>query len=482
MRRKYDLRNKRNFVIILILSILIICIFSLFIYKYIRASRIEYAINTGSVLQDTNKNYIEIEEDAKLKVRWNGDYYLIYQDNKINLSKKVMVYDSVTGSMKLYGKFYEISEEGRIEETKGETVLKNTTDGKFYKIDDREYLVVDRQIFSDDKSIETKNYLLVELDKMGNAKLSNNKLNLKTITPTVLLTSKYTFDIANERLKYNLLDINLKKIIGSTNEYVEEAETIKGDSGSGTGENGEGGSGDWAGEGGSGVGGVVNNTGTGTVNDIGELKNKTKMTSIIRVQESLSKIDVDYVIYDPYNEYKSVYAEINKHGEIEVVYLSKNDTHVVFDNLRANTEYRIKFIYTTVNNETNEIIPNTFDDLTLRTNMPKYSISVYKISNVTKKLTYKVNLQEGFAVSRVNTHLSFNYSVTDPETGEVDIKNASINGYVTTNGTEKSVLGTFDISDYSIDEDTVLRLTVVSVQYGENELPINSSSTFRFGR
>ncbi len=114
--------------------------------------------------------------------------------------------------------------------------------------------------------------------------------------------------------------------------------------------------------------------------------------------------------------------------------------------------------------------------------MPKYSISVYKISNVTKKLTYKVNLQEGFAVSRVNTHLSFNYSVTDPETGEVDIKNASINGYVTTNGTEKSVLGTFDISDYSIDEDTVLRLTVVSVQYGENELPINSSSTFRFGR
>ena len=67
-------------------------------------------------------------------------------------------------------------------------------DTKFYKIADREYLLVDRQIVSADNSINADNYLLVELDKMGNAKLTNNKLNLKTITPTVLATSKYTFE------------------------------------------------------------------------------------------------------------------------------------------------------------------------------------------------------------------------------------------------------------------------------------------------
>ena len=66
------------------------------------------------------------------------------------------------------------------------------------------------------------NYLLVELDKIGNAKLSNNKINLKTISPTKLVTSKYTFDIANEILTYGSDIIDLKKIIGSTNTYTKE--------------------------------------------------------------------------------------------------------------------------------------------------------------------------------------------------------------------------------------------------------------------
>ena len=65
---------------------------------------------------------------------------------------------------------------------------------------------------------------MVELDKQGNAKLSNNKLQLKTISETTLVTSKYTFDIANEKLNYGKYDIDLKKIIGSSNQYVKESE------------------------------------------------------------------------------------------------------------------------------------------------------------------------------------------------------------------------------------------------------------------
>lgn len=519
MRRKYDLRNKRNFVIILILSIAVIAIFSLFIYKYKKASVIAYPIVTDSIVQDDNKNYIDITEDAALKIRWNGNYYLEYQDKKINLSKRVIVYNKITGEMKLYGKFFEIDKTGKIIENKDETILKNTTNTKFYKLDDRKYLLVDRKIYSDDRSIDASNYLLVELDKMGNAKLSNNKLNMKTIAPTTLVTSEYSFDIANEILKYGAKNIDLKKIIGSTNQFVPEEEKVPEEeqnsqnntdnnaNGTNGGTNGDGASGN-GGEGNSGVAGngnsgsggggfditepigekgdnagnVINNTDTGDVTDIGEIKDKTKMTSIIRAQESLTQIDVDYVVYDPYNEYKSIYAEIVKSGKVDVVYLSKTDTHIVFDKLEANTEYKINFIYTTVVSETGEVIPTTFDSLTLKTRMPKYSISVYKVSNVNNTLTYRVYLQEGYTISKVNVSLLFKNRVFNTETGDSILVDEHLFGSATVNGNLKYVDGVIDLKDYNIDKNSLVTLRVDSVSTAGGDLNIGSTYTFRMGR
>ena len=133
MRRKYDFRNKKSFIIILVLSIAIISVFSLFIYKYSKASKIEYLIEAGSVLQDVDKNYLSVDADATLKIRWNGSYYLIYNEEKINLGKKVIVYNTITGSMKLYGTFYEIGNDGKIIENRDETILANTLYRLIYK-------------------------------------------------------------------------------------------------------------------------------------------------------------------------------------------------------------------------------------------------------------------------------------------------------------------------------------------------------------
>ena len=77
-RRKYDIKNKRSFIIILILSIAVIGIFSLFIYNYTKIAKIEYKIESGSVLQDVDKNYMTIDDDAVLKIGWNDNYYLLY--------------------------------------------------------------------------------------------------------------------------------------------------------------------------------------------------------------------------------------------------------------------------------------------------------------------------------------------------------------------------------------------------------------------
>ena len=61
--------------------------------------------------------------------------------------------------------------------------------------------------------------MIVELDRLGNATLNNNEVNVKTFTETSIITNDYVFDIANEVLIYGENKIDLKKIIGSTNEY-----------------------------------------------------------------------------------------------------------------------------------------------------------------------------------------------------------------------------------------------------------------------
>lgn len=488
MRRKYDIRNKKSFLIIVVLAITIISIFSLFIYRYKQASKIEYKIDGGSVVQDTDKNFIRVEEDAILKIRWNNNYYLIYQDKKISLGKRVIVYNELKGSLLMYGDFYEIQEDGKIIKNSKETKLSNTTNTKFYKLDDREYLLVDREIKSSDDNTKALGYLLVELDKLGNAKLSNNKINLKTITPTTLVTAKYRFDINNEILNFGKYDIDLKKIIGSSNQYKPEEENGGNGSGGGGGSGSGSGSGDGSGTGtsgngtgttGGGSGSGVNNTrpgGEDTQPDV--VKDKTKMTSVVRVYEGLTQVDVDYVVYDPYNEYKDVYAEIIKNGKAEVIHLSKTDTHLVINGLVPDNDYVVSFVYTTIDGDSGELVRHTFEKLDLRTKKPTYKIGVYRISSVNHTLSYKFSMEDNYKIDKALINLSFEYTDIDIETGVSSRKNASINQELTIGNSGKYVIGTIDISGYNIDSDTRFKLTVESVSNGNNTILIGSSSSF----
>lgn len=490
--RKYNMKNKRSFIIILVPSILVVCIFSLFIYKYINTSKLEYSVDVDVVIQDTNQNYINTDDESILKVRWDGSYYLEYNKEKTTLSNKVITYNTITGEMKLYGKFYEIESDGKVIENKNETILANTTDCKFYKLDDRKYLLVDTKIYSDDYSIEANSYLLVELDKAGNAKLTNNKIDLKTISPTVLVTSEYSFDIANEILKYGSYEIDLKKIIGSTNEYKETSDnsSSNNDSSNSGSTNNDNINNNPSNNNGTSLGtgggsGIVNGVDTGKDLTLEEVLNKVKMTSVIRFVEGITSVYIDYVIYDPYNEYVSVYVEVLSSNKLDTIYLSKNDTHITIDNLNPNTNYKLNFIYTTtkIDDETGEslISYHTFEQFEFTTLMPEYKISIYKISKVSNLLTYKVDLQEDFNISKVNVRLSFNYLDTDIETGESLEKIAIIDGSVAVSS-GSYVLGQLDISNYNIANNTLLKLTILSVETPNGELPINSTYSFRFGR
>ncbi len=311
-------------------------------------------------------------------------------------------------------------------------------------------MLVDRQIVNEDRSINASNYLLVELDRMGNAKLSNNKLNLKTIAPTKLITSKYVFDIANEKLIYGKKEIDLKKIIASTNEYKPpKDEDENGGSGTGTGNaatdnnitNNTNATGTAA--------GVVNgNDNQGETTDIDEIKDKVKMTSIVRVQEGLTQADIDYVVYDPYNEYKSVYAEIEKPGKIDVVYLSKTDTHMVINGLTPNSEYKVNFIYTTADSE-GIIKTNKFDEVTLKTLTPVYKGYISRFSSYKHKLTYTVNLQSNYTIDTVNVTVKFYYQEVS-DGGVVTVKELSVPSSVNVTGNPKTVSGVIDTTGYDV--------------------------------
>ena len=504
--RKYDIKNKKFIGIMIGIALILIIIFSVFLKKVLDAGKVEYVVEKNSIVFDIDKNMITTEEDATLKVKWSGNYYMVYNDDMINLSEHAIVYNLNNNNLNLYGSFYEVLNTGDVNILSNETVIESSVKSHFYKLDDRKYLIIDRTIESDDGLLVTSNYLIVNLDKSGNATLLNNNVNLKTFRPKVLKTSSYTFDIANEIINFGGEDIDLKEIIGSTNEFgklngaggngngsgTNTSGVTSGTSGTGTGTgdgtgsgggadgsgggagggaggagggagggSGEGtgdGTGDGTGSGGSGsgdgssdgsigIGGTGNSDNTtdfdngynGGVSDgaVSEIINATKNTSIIRITTALTSIGVDYVIYDPNNEYQSVYVELeeaNNPDHTDIIYLSKNDTNITISNLSFNTMYNLYFRYTYYD-ETGVLKVYDKDEVTVTTRTPKISLKVTGI--IDNHLYYKISLDNYYAVEKGALNLFKgsqgianepfgSVGLTDQFTGSIDLNKYSL--------------------------------------------------------
>ena len=318
--RKYDIKNKRNIGIIIGISIIIIIMFSLVIKLFLSSDKKEYTVHDGALVFDKDKSIIKVTEDSTIKKKWNNEYYLKFKDNNYELGNTAISYNEKTGEIILYGKYYEIGSGDLIDVTDGETVIKSSVITKFYKLADRKYLVVDKDIKTSDGLLSTNEFLMIDLDKVGNATLVNHKVNLKAFAATSIVTSNYTFDIANEILTYGSNKIDLKKIIGSSNTYTKEdlipEENDNSSSNDGVTnitDNTTGGN-DATGDNKGTDNGKNNNSG----NVIEEIKKATKRTSVISVTSSVSKIVVDYVVYDPYNEYTNVYMEVEEAGSNKI--------------------------------------------------------------------------------------------------------------------------------------------------------------------
>ena len=521
--RKYDGKMKKTMIIIGVLFVGIVIIFSLFLKKAIDVGKTAYVVASNSVMFDKDLNMITTVNDGTIRVKWAGDYYLLYDDKEYDLGTHSVVYHANNGDISLYGKYYEVNSDGEVKTIKGENNIKSSVNSKFYKLSDRKYLIIDRTIESKSSSFFTSNYLIVNLDKLGNAMLLNDKTSYKTIVPTVLRTSAYSFDIANEKLNFGGEDIDLKKIIGSTNEYDEDTYDLNANvnpddvdgtngtgkgtggsgSGSGSGGNGTGGTGVGGngsggnggngsgsgggsggngtgngGSGGSGVAGDENGTGGTYASDgttlgnsseystnfseavsdeaVQEIIKGTRNTSVIRVNPGINTISVDYVIYDPDNEYKSVYVEVENtvNSTVNTVYLSKTDTNIVIRDLAPNVYYNLSFKYTYYDYD-KSLKEYTFDKVGLRTTVPKIYLSVLQIIN--HKLYYKISFDKNYTVTGGEIRLHLN----NQDTGIV----ASI----PTKGSVSTISGSncyLDLSGLKLSgKDDILSLRLVNLNF-----------------
>ena len=528
--RKYNNRTKKTMIIIIILFVVIIVIFSYAIKKSIDIDKTAYDIASSSIMFDKEYNMLTTTSEGIIKIRWGGDYYLKYNEEYYDLGSHAVVYNSNNGDTTLYGKYYEVTKTGEVETIDGENLIKSSVNSKFYKLDDRKYLIIDRTIESDDSSFVTSNYLIINLDKLGNATLLNDKTSYKTIKPTVLRTSSYTFDIANEKLNFGSEeDVDLKKIIGSTNEYDpnkydlnatdKDKENESSGTGTGTGNGsgsgssegtgtGTGGSG--TGGGGTGTGGVGNGgtgigngtglggTGAGTENNtttnsngttagtnsdynnnyssgisdstVQEIINATKNTSVIRVTPDINTISIDYVVYDPLNEYKSVYVEIEntESNQVNTVYLSKTDTNIKISDLSPNVYYNLTFKYSYYD-EKQIFKEYTFDEVGLYTKIPKMVLTVSQISN--NKIYYRINLDNNYTI----TGGTINLYINDQFSG--------INASISAQGSVNTITGNdcyIDISNLNLTSSSsnIIDVRVVSLSF--NTYTINPGINYKF--
>lgn len=436
--RKYDKRNKIYFGIVLVASLILIIIFSFFIAKVIKNGKIEYFIDEGSILYDKDKNLIKLESESVLKIKWNDEYYLMEDKNMYLLGTNSIIYNPSKDIMQLYGKYYEVTSGGEdnVIVYEDETVVR-TTESKFLKIADRKYLIIDPVIKTENGSLNTKNYLIVELDKMGNATLINNEVNLKTFEPTTIITSNFTFDIANEQLTISDQIIDLKKIIGSTNEYVKPEDKPSDGEDDNSSDNNTGNNDDNTSEGGNNEGqtGGDNNNDDENIDDIID---KTKTTSIISVNPSVGNISIDYVIYDPLNEYESVFVEVRDDNNtlVSVGYFDKMNTNFIITGLKANITYNLTFKY--VYYREGVRVEEKFDEASVTVGKPSISLRVDKVTS--KTIYYTVLLDKDYSLDTLTVNL-----VSDLEDGsQIKLYNTFDSN---TLANKESVSGSFNYSN-----------------------------------
>lgn len=420
MRRKLGKKNIKLFVLFSFLVLLVVGLFGYGIYVNFSIDKHIYTVENGSFTYDANNSYVLLEDEGSLQQKWDKKYYLSIKNkdnskNKvIDLGNDVVIYNDSNTNLKIYGSNYRIDTNGDVTYNDKELEVSRSSSPLFYKLQDRKYLMVSKSITTEKKEINTSGYLIVEIDKSGNALLLNNELNVKTLSTITLKTAGYEFDVANEKLiiPNSKKTIDLKKVSGSSNQYVQPSKEEDDDEekagSTGTGGNGVTDGTTFAGGGvvGGITGGVTGSVagtivGATTANKSEDL-NIIKTAIITSVATYTSYVDVYYAVNDPKGEYVSIFLDIEgSDGYTDRLILNKDLTRYRIRNLKPNTQYKISFGYSYASSENSDIIlEDTSNSFVVSTTKNKTKITITKISG--KKIYYNATFDQSYAFENAN--------------------------------------------------------------------------------
>ena len=221
MKRTLNRKNKIfiSLFVIIILAIIGILVYSVKLTGY-KNNKI-YAITDSHVLFADDFSNIDTKNGGKIEKSWDNEYRFISSANvSYSLGNTPVIYDSSSGEIVAVGKKYQVLSDGSVTENDDTFSAKDSVTPYFFKLQDRKYLIIYKEITDENKTVYAKNYLIVDIDKQGNASLLNDNVNVKTINTINLTFDNYVFDVANEKLTYKESVIDLKQVIGSTNLYV----------------------------------------------------------------------------------------------------------------------------------------------------------------------------------------------------------------------------------------------------------------------
>lgn len=423
MKKFNDKNNIILFIIFTVLIVLLIFVFVYFVKKAFDRDTKKYNIAVNSFLYDSENNYVDVVSDSVMSQKFDKHYYLRTNTESgkgiYDLGKDVVIYNKDTKDVSLYGTNYQVFTNGDVKYNYKMIEFARNSDINFFKLDDRKYLIIAPKIKTLSNEIDTTIYLIINIDKSGNAILMNNQMNVKTLKTTVLTTNKFNFDVARERLIVgeNKDDMNnpdnyiidLKKINGSTNTYkdieptnIEQMDSTKNiQANNNTGNTSK-----------SAVNNTTNNNSSSTVtnnNSSVQVSEKTSSSSK-DVVESISKsinlisltpyttyVDIRYQVSDPLNQYLSVFLKVKGDGGYEnTINLPKNKTSYRVRNLTPNSQYSMSLCYT-INSTTSNgvVLTETANTLVTHTNRIPGTIVINRIKGST--IYFTVYYDKSFA-------------------------------------------------------------------------------------
>ena len=140
--------NNINKFFILLFSLIIVGIVVLLVFSMNKSGTYDnltavYNLSTNSIIYNYDDVLLDTKNGGELKKSWDSKYYFVsFDGNTVEVGDRAVIYDKAKEEVSLFGENYYISQAGNVTKNEDQTMIKDTNEANFYKLDDRSYLIV----------------------------------------------------------------------------------------------------------------------------------------------------------------------------------------------------------------------------------------------------------------------------------------------------------------------------------------------------